>query len=155
MTDEEIIKALECCTTKGAKCSDCPAYKKVDRSDCKKYFRGAIDLINSQKAEIERLNNELKERVEGMTVQNAIKILKTEYLGDSEYMELAKQMGAYALEKQISKKPDYEDDGYDEDGYLIYYTWICPNCGKHYEVDYDDYDFCPECGQALDWSDEI
>lgn len=58
-----------------------------------------------------------------------------------------------ALEKQIPKKPDYEGDGFDEDGYLIYDTWICPNCGKHYEVDYDDYDFCPECGQALDWSD--
>ena len=54
MTDNEIIKALECCTTKGAKCSDCPAFKKVDRSDCKKYFRGAIDLINSQKADTER-----------------------------------------------------------------------------------------------------
>lgn len=54
MTDTEIIKALECCTTKGAKCSDCPAFKKVDRSDCKKYFRGAIDLINSQKAYTER-----------------------------------------------------------------------------------------------------
>lgn len=89
-----------------------------------------------------------------MTVQNAIKILKTEYLGDSEYMELAKQMGAYALEKQIPKKPDYEGDGFDEDGYLIYDTWICPNCGKHYEVDYDEYDFCPKCGQALDWSDD-
>ena len=54
MTDTEIIKALECCTTKGAKCSDCPAFKKVDRSDCKKYFRGAIDLIKSQKADTER-----------------------------------------------------------------------------------------------------
>lgn len=61
MTDKEIIKALECCTTKGAKCSDCPAFNKVDHSDCKKYFKCAIDLINSQKAEIERLNNELKE----------------------------------------------------------------------------------------------
>lgn len=59
MTDTEIIKALECCTTKGAKCSDCPAFKKVDHSDCKKYFRGAIDLINRQQAEIERLNVEL------------------------------------------------------------------------------------------------
>lgn len=59
-----------------------------------------------------------------------------------------------ALEKQIPKKPDYEGDGFDEDGYLIYDTWICPNCGKHYEVDYDDYNFCPECGQALDWSDD-
>ena len=55
MTDAEIIKALECCTNKGAKCSDCPAFKKVDRSDCKKYFRGALDLINRQQVEIERL----------------------------------------------------------------------------------------------------
>lgn len=55
-----------------------------------------------------------------------------------------------ALEKQIPKKPDYEGDGYDEDGNLIYDTWICPNCGKHYEVDYDDYNYCPECGQNID-----
>lgn len=58
MTDKDIIKALECCTTKGAKCSDCPAFKKVDRSDCKKYFRGAIDLITHLTAENESLKNE-------------------------------------------------------------------------------------------------
>lgn len=63
MTDTEIIKALECCTTKGAKCSDCPAFKKVDRSDCKKYFRGAIDLINSQKAEIEQWKEEAEAKL--------------------------------------------------------------------------------------------
>jgi hypothetical protein len=55
LTDSEIIKALECCTTNGASCKDCPAFVKVDRSNCKKYFRGALDLINRQKAEIERL----------------------------------------------------------------------------------------------------
>ena len=60
MTDNEIIKALECCTTKGAKCSDCPAFKKVDRSDCKKYFRGALDLINRQQAEIENAKAKIK-----------------------------------------------------------------------------------------------
>ena len=58
-----------------------------------------------------------------------------------------------AVEKQKAKKPDFEGDGY-ADGYLVYDTWICPCCGKHYEVDYDDYDFCPNCGQKLDWSDE-
>lgn len=55
-----------------------------------------------------------------------------------------------AIEKQKSKKPDFEGDGY-ADGHLVYDTWICPCCGKHYEVDYDDYDFCPNCGQKLDW----
>ena len=58
-----------------------------------------------------------------------------------------------AVEKQIAKKPDYEGDGY-ADGHLVYDTWICPCCGKHYEIDYDDYDFCPACGQCIDWSDE-
>ena len=58
-----------------------------------------------------------------------------------------------AVEKQTAKKPDYEGDGY-SDGHLVYDTWICPCCGKHFEVDYDDYDFCPECGQCIDWSDE-
>lgn len=58
-----------------------------------------------------------------------------------------------ALEKQIPKKPDFEADGY-ADGHLVYDTWICPCCGVHYEVDYDDYKYCPECGQAIDWSDE-
>lgn len=48
------------------------------------------------------------------------------------------------------KKPDYEGDGYDEEVEIIYDTWICPNCGKRYEVDYDEYDYCPNCGQKLE-----
>lgn len=55
-----------------------------------------------------------------------------------------------AVEKQTSKKPDYEGDGY-SDGQLVYDTWICPCCGQHYEVDCDRYDYCPNCGQHIDW----
>ena len=58
-----------------------------------------------------------------------------------------------AAEKQTARRPDYEGDGY-ADGHLVYDTWICPCCGKHYEVDYDNYNCCPDCGQKLDWSDE-
>ena len=53
-----------------------------------------------------------------------------------------------ALEKQVPKEPNYEGDGC-SDGELVYDTWICPNCGKYYEVDYDYYKYCPECGQAI------
>lgn len=53
----------------------------------------------------------------------------------------------------IPKTPNYEGDGY-SDGVLVYDTWICPCCGKDYEVDYDNYKYCPECGQAIDWSEE-
>lgn len=57
-----------------------------------------------------------------------------------------------AKEKQIPKKPDFEGDGYDCSGNLVYDTWICPNCEADYEVDYEEYECCPKCGQAIDWS---
>ena len=57
-----------------------------------------------------------------------------------------------ALEKQMPQLPTYEGDGY-SDGQLVYDTWVCPCCGRSYELDYDDYDYCPNCGQNLDWSD--
>lgn len=62
----------------------------------------------------------------------------------------ARNMAIKALEKQIPKKPTYEGDGYAPDGTLVYDTWICPCCDKRYEVNYDDYDYCPNCGQKLD-----
>lgn len=57
-----------------------------------------------------------------------------------------------AFEKQIPKKPQLEADGYD-DGELIYDTWICPKCGEDYEIEYHDYNYCPECGQCIDRSE--
>ena len=54
-TDEQIKKALECCTTVGMSCKECPAFVKVDKSNCKKVFKLALDLIKRQEAEIERL----------------------------------------------------------------------------------------------------
>lgn len=54
-----------------------------------------------------------------------------------------------AREKQTARQPYYYGDGY-ASGQLVYNTWICPCCGKHYEVDYDDYDYCPNCGQKIE-----
>lgn len=85
-----------------------------------------------------------------------LKILK-HFTDNDSVGELHKQtydVAIDALEKQIPKKPDYEADGYDNNGELIYDTWICPNCEKRYEVDCDSYDYCPNCGQAIDWNEE-
>lgn len=57
------------------------------------------------------------------------------------------------VKKEIPMKPEVIGDGY-ADGELVYDTWICPNCGKNYEVEYDHYDYCPKCGQRIDWSEE-
>ena len=54
MTDNEIIKALECCNN-GWCDGRCPYYGREDIADCREQS-GAdqLDLINRQKAEIER-----------------------------------------------------------------------------------------------------
>lgn len=56
-----------------------------------------------------------------------------------------------ALEKQIPKIPCYSGDGY-YNGEMVIDTWECPCCGKQYEVDYEDYKYCPNCGQHIDHS---
>ena len=53
MTDNEIIKALECCSVHPMKCKKCP----YEGNECctNAHRKDALDLINRQKAEIERL----------------------------------------------------------------------------------------------------
>ena len=96
-----------------------------------------------------------------MTIQEAITMLRREFLGDSEYMELAKYMGANALEKQIPKKATEEtiNRGIDISGeYDIDFNLCCPICGAvvgTFETGENEYfsKYCYNCGQALDWSD--
>lgn len=56
-----------------------------------------------------------------------------------------------AREKCTPKKPNTWGDGGDTEGRIIYDMYDCPNCGKSYELDYEKYDHCPACGQAIDW----
>lgn len=62
MTDNEIIKALECCKRPAnqTSCDDCP-YQFSNEKCSSKLIDDALDLINRQKAEIERLNIVKKE----------------------------------------------------------------------------------------------
>lgn len=64
MTDSEIIKALECCKTSNVYCYDCPlediaAIQNIEVCQ-DKLITEAYKLIDRQKAEIERLNIDLK-----------------------------------------------------------------------------------------------
>ena len=56
---------------------------------------------------------------------------------DIEWIELA----ISALEKQIPKKPDLDGGIY------------CPCCLHEFKENYDTASYCPNCGQAIDWSD--
>lgn len=100
----------------------------------------------SENEAIERLEYlKCKADVALATTETNCSWLKDDVKGTSE----ALQMAISAVEKQTPKRPDYEGDGY-ADGQLVYDTWICPCCGERYEVDYDNYDYCPNCGQKLD-----
>lgn len=91
-----------------------------------------------------------------MTLERTIEIITNAIQNGTitEEKDRALATAQRALEKQIPKKPDYKGDGFDKHGKLIYDTWLCPCCGHAYEVDYDNYYFCPSCGQAIDWTDE-
>ena len=64
----------------------------------------------------------------------------------------ALKVGISALEKQVPKKVKRE---FATMGGCItcFETTVCPTCSENFEEPWD-YDFCYNCGQALDWSEE-
>ena len=56
-----------------------------------------------------------------------------------------------ALNKRVPMTPDIYGDGY-ADGELVLDMWRCPSCGTSFEIEYEKHDYCPVCGQAIDWS---
>ena len=74
MTDNEIIKALECCSN--ADCVNCPKWSEEWYSGmCSDFLPMVLDLINRQRAEIERLQDEIEEK------NNTITFLKDQAVG--------------------------------------------------------------------------
>ena len=56
MTDNEIIKALECCG-EGGVCTNCPLFECKSGKCISELNIKALDLVKRQQAEIERLSN--------------------------------------------------------------------------------------------------
>ena len=52
-----------------------------------------------------------------------------------------------ALKKQTPQKPNRH--GFDPNALISSVSYTCPACNRHL----GDYNYCPDCGQALDWSD--
>lgn len=95
--------------------------------------------------------------IKNMTNQQAIEVMRNYKIDFGQPgafdMMTAIGMAEKALDKQIAKTPNYE--GYRSAyGELVINMWICPGCGAHYEVVYEDYDFCPKCGQAIQLQDD-
>lgn len=97
-------------------------------------------------------------------IKNAIRVLKRHY----DYLKYtwkpypdqnvlnAIGVAVSALEKQIPKKPDR---GYDENDFGVTYYPVCPICkgtlGEEQTMCEEWFNFCPLCGQAIDWSEYV
>ena len=98
MTDEQIIKALRCCGMRD--CGKCPyvGFKE----ECSNLSILALDLIDRQKAEIERL----KKNIDGLNIftTNHMKVIRVQAI---------KEFAKYIIDKsqngiiQVSDIPDY------------------------------------------------
>ncbi len=91
-----------------------------------------------------------------MEIERAIEILNPthrEHYESLEPVNEACRMGMEALKKQMPEPLNYEGDGYDQDGNMIFDIAKCPMCGHEFEEGVNDWgsNYCPSCGQALDW----
>ena len=94
MTDNEIIKALECCAVM-YDCPDCPF--ECDCGNMGNLSTAAIDLINRQKAEIERLKKDK---------YNFQKALNQ----SEDYRLIAKAEGAKEVIERLKEEATVDDD---------------------------------------------
>ena len=77
MKEKDIIKALEICGTYKGKCTDCPAFVKVDRSNCKNVLLGAVEIINRQNADLIDKDKQLQDALKSTAV-NKTKVIDCE-----------------------------------------------------------------------------
>ena len=85
MTDNEIIKALECCKNSLSEkdaCGDCPLYEEEEVTCITILSKNALDLINRQKAEIDILIRKKESLRDEIAEQQA----EIERLKEIEYM---------------------------------------------------------------------
>lgn len=93
-----------------------------------------------------------------MTLEYAVVILGTEHIeynNTAEEVNKACEIGRKAIQKQIPQSPEFWGDSYDEYGGIIYDNAKCRNCGNddfEYGINNWGCAYCPNCGQALDWS---
>ena len=96
MTDEQVINNLKCCVKLISGCSQCSYRFNEDiEFDCEEVLvQDTLDLINRQKAEIERLNGELQ------AMRGAANSYRVGYEGANKF--------PYEIQVEVSKKVENE-----------------------------------------------
>lgn len=113
MTDNEIIKALECCGDPYSLCVECPI--KNDRRCNERLANYALDIINRQQADIDRLNSANDEKFS----QWNILAEKTKQHYADLYNEAKDILKSEAVKEFAERLKEMETQGFWEtDGYV-------------------------------------
>lgn len=106
MTDNEIIKALECCVNQPCCTQHCP-YWRNSKAGCEYITpQNLLNLINSQQAKIKGLNKKVEELSEVLSDHIKIRV---------------KEIKSEAI-KEFAEKLKAEYDGFDERSEMIMYN---------------------------------
>ena len=122
MTDNEIIKALECCYRKGGTpCRDCPFNEFEDCNDVL-MADYVFNLINRQQAEIERLKEQpytfqievskkIESEIRAKVIKEFAERLKNKIISDTAYgCDCNQHSGYYDYRIKIGDIPEYIDN---------------------------------------------
>lgn len=90
---------------------------------------------------VQRQAADLLQRLNKMSFSLAKKKGQHLDIGEFEIIQMA-------VDKQVPNMPIMESDGYCPDGYPAW-DYYCPRCNYNFEDNEPDY--CPNCGQAIDW----
>lgn len=99
-TDNEIIKALELCSADECWCDDCPYENLCTDTDITKF---ALDLINRQKAEIERLKTENKDISEQFRILD-VECERLEKANEKQKAEIERLKSPCEMQIEVSEK---------------------------------------------------
>ena len=82
------------------------------------------------------------------------KIYFSNHANFEEVKEVTKTLNS--LQEAIDKANKYDDKETPKKfKKILDYSVVCPSCGHHLDkILGRNYDYCPTCGQKLDWSDE-
>ena len=104
MNDNEIIKALECCgNIVDSTCKGCVYHETYNASCVVRLMRDALDLINRQKAEIERLKHRKTElQIRNQELQHE----KSEAIKEFQHKSESILIKLYEEYHRIANKPN-------------------------------------------------
>ena len=112
MTDNEIIKALKCCNGWDSRCLNCPLI--CEGVNCKEKLNSyTLDLINRQKAEIERLKRDIAIHEHVHEESNAAYQVLVKQAKSEEIKEFAERLKKHSFVDNLSldgKETVYVDD---------------------------------------------